>query len=50
MMGNQLEFAALSFIGGTVGVFSVSISARELCNPGHIYIVLANVVAVTDWC
>ncbi|MGI6554321.1 MAG: HD family phosphohydrolase [Bacillota bacterium] len=48
MMGNQLEFAALSFIGGTVGVFSVSdISERTDVTRASIYIVLANVVAVT---
>lgn len=48
MMGNQLEFAALSFIGGAVGVFSVSdISERTDVTRASIYIVLANVVAVT---
>ena len=48
MMGNQLQFAIVSFIGGTVGVFSVSdISERTDLTRASIYIVLANVAAIT---
>lgn len=48
MMGSQLQYACVSFIGGVVGVFSVSdISERTDLTRASIYIVLANMVAVT---
>lgn len=48
MMGGELQFAIVSFIGSVVGVFSVSdISERTDLTRASIYIILANVVAIT---
>jgi len=47
LMGNQLHFASVSFIGGTVGAYSVSdISERTDLSRASVYIVLANVAAI----
>lgn len=47
LMGNQLHFASVSFIGGSVGVFSVSdISERTDLSRASVFIVLANVAAI----
>ncbi len=47
LMGNQLQFTIVSFIGGVVGVYSVSdISERTDLSRASIFIALANIVAV----
>ena len=44
LMGYQLHFALVSFVGGTVGVYSVSeISERTDLTRASVYIVLANI-------
>lgn len=48
MMGSQLQFAVVSFVGGAVGIFSVSdINERTDLTRASLYIILANIVAIT---
>jgi putative nucleotidyltransferase with HDIG domain len=47
LLGNQLNFATVSFVGGTVGIYSVSdISERTDLTRASVYIVLANIAAI----
>ncbi|NLJ99724.1 MAG: HDIG domain-containing protein [Clostridia bacterium] len=47
LLGSQLQYSIVSFIGGTAGVYSVSkISERTDLTRASVYIVMANIIAI----